>query len=168
MQIRIAGTINDSIVDGPGIRFTVFTQGCFHNCLGCHNPQTHNPKLGKLVDIDEIMEDIKRNPLLSGVTLSGGEPFEQVSEILELIEKIKEIGLDVIIYSGYTYKELIAKNNLEINKILDLSDYLIDGKFEITKKSYQLLFKGSSNQRIIDLNKSRLMNKLVESDFSDY
>ena len=168
MLIRIAGTVNDSIVDGPGIRFTVFTQGCFHNCPGCHNPQTHNPKVGRDVEIDEIIKDIKKNPLLSGVTLSGGEPFEQVPEILELIEKIKELGLDVIIYSGYTYEALISKNNSQINKVLELTDYLIDGKFEIAKKSYSLLFRGSSNQRIIDLNKSRLMNELVETDFSDY
>lgn len=168
MEIRISGLVNDSIVDGPGFRYTVFTQGCLFNCQGCHNPQTHDTKGGRLIDIDDIIDAVKKNPLLSGVTISGGEPFLQISEVLELVQKIKNLNLDVIIYTGYTFEELNKMNNKKINEILSLADYLIDGRFVLSKRSLELLFRGSSNQRIIDLHKSFKDNEIVESDFSDY
>ena len=106
MKIRVSGIITDSIVDGPGFRHVVFTQGCNHNCKGCHNPQTHDLNGGYFKEIDEIIEDIKNNPLLKGLTLSGGEPFLQPKECLMLAKKTKELGKDVLAYSGYTYEEL--------------------------------------------------------------
>lgn len=168
MEIRIAGVVDESTVDGPGIRYTVFTQGCLHNCFGCHNPKTHPLNGGQALEIDTIISNIKKDPLISGVTISGGEPFLQPKEILELTIKSKEIGKNVIIYTGYTYEELVSLNNEFINEVLKSADYLVDGKFEINKKSYTLLFKGSSNQRIIDLKKTILDGKISEIDFSKY
>jgi anaerobic ribonucleoside-triphosphate reductase activating protein len=168
VKIKLAGLIDESIVDGPGLRYTVFTQGCHHHCLGCHNPKTHDPDKGYYLEIDEIINRIKNNPLISGVTISGGEPFLQIPELYELVSKTKALGLDSIIYTGFTYEELIAKNEPYILNILAIADYLIDGRFEISKKSYVLLFKGSSNQRIIDLKETKLQKKIVQKDFSVY
>lgn len=168
MEIRISGLVNDSIVDGPGLRYTVFTQGCLFNCKGCHNPQTHDLNGGRLIKINEIINEIKKNPLLSGVTISGGEPFLQVPEILALVQEIKKLNLDVIIYTGYTFEELNAMNDDKINEIISLADYLIDGRFNLSLRSLELVFRGSSNQRIIDLKKTLKNNKVIETDFSDY
>ena len=107
MKIKIAGLVNDSIVDGPGLRFSVFMQGCLHNCLGCHNPETHDPEKGKWQDTEEILNKIKQNPLLDGVTFTGGEPFMQPIPLNEMVTEVKKMGLDVIIYSGYTYEKLM-------------------------------------------------------------
>ncbi|NLU51740.1 MAG: anaerobic ribonucleoside-triphosphate reductase activating protein [Clostridiaceae bacterium] len=155
-MVRIAGIIGESIVDGPGIRFVVFAQGCKHNCPGCHNPQTHSFIGGKLVSIDSIIEEIKKNPLLDGVTLSGGEPFEQAEVLAELARKVKEMGLNVMTYTGYTFEELISESGKDKgwDKLLCETDILVDGRFEIDKKSLLLKFRGSSNQRIIDVKKS--------------
>ena len=109
MELRIAGTVNDSIVDGPGIRFTVFTQGCPHGCPGCHNPQTHDFLGGTVTDTDELLEKIKSNPLLDGVTFSGGEPFAQAQALAHLGRQIKELGMDVITYTGYTFRAALCR-----------------------------------------------------------
>lgn len=154
-KIRIAGTVNDSIVDGPGIRFTIFTQGCNHHCKNCHNPQTRDLNDGFVVSIEDILKDIKKNPLLQGITISGGEPFLQSEECLELVKETKEFNseLDVIIYSGYTYDELIefASKNKNMRDLLEICDYLVDGKYEEDKRDLSLKFRGSKNQKIINL-----------------
>lgn len=155
-KIRIAGIEEESIVDGPGIRFVVFTQGCKHNCIGCHNPESHSFTAGKLIDIEEILEMIKDNPLLDGVTLSGGEPFEQSRECSILARKVKELGLNIVSYTGYTLEQILSKE--EFKPLLEETDILIDGKFEIGEKSLLLKFRGSKNQRIIDLRKFRKKN----------
>lgn len=151
MKLRVAGIIEESIVDGPGIRLVVFTQGCKHNCIGCHNPETHSFTGGKLIDIDSIVHMVKSNPLLDGITLSGGEPFEQVKECAILAKKVKELGLSVVTYTGYTFEEILKDRNLR--ELLKYTDILIDGKFDIRKKSLILKFRGSTNQRIIDVKK---------------
>ncbi|NLY85122.1 MAG: anaerobic ribonucleoside-triphosphate reductase activating protein [Tissierellia bacterium] len=151
MKLRVAGIIEESIVDGPGIRLVVFTQGCKHNCIGCHNPETHSFTGGKLIDIDSIVHMVKSNPLLDGITLSGGEPFEQVKECAILAKKVKELGLSVVTYTGYTFEEILKDRNLR--ELLIYTDILIDGKFDIRKKSLILKFRGSTNQRIIDVKK---------------
>jgi len=164
MKIKLAGTANDSIVDGPGIRYTIFVQGCPHKCDGCHNPHTHDFNGGKLSDTDKLFEEIKANPLLSGVTFSGGEPFCQAKELVFLGQQIKEIGLDIITYTGFQF-EYLLENSTEENgykALLEVCDFLVDGKFDITKKDYLLKFKGSSNQRIIDCKKSLASGKVVE------
>lgn len=148
-QIRIAGIEDESIVDGPGIRMVIFTQGCNHNCEGCHNPESHSFHGGKLIDIEEILNMIKENPLLDGITLSGGEPFEQALECSILAKKVKELGLNVITYTGYTFEEILGNENFK--ELLLQTDTLIDGKFDIKQKSLMLKFRGSKNQRIIDV-----------------
>lgn len=155
-KIRIAGYETESIVDGPGIRFVVFTQGCSHNCEGCHNPDTHNFSGGNLVEIDNIINMIKSNPLLDGITISGGEPFEQPLQAGVLANKVKNLGLNVITYTGYTFEEILLKMKTfkDYEKLLLSTDILIDGCFDISKKDLTLPFRGSANQRIIDVRKS--------------
>ena len=165
-QIKIAGIIKESIVDGPGIRLVVFTQGCVHNCIGCHNPETHSFTGGYYMGIEDIVEMVKRNPLLDGITLSGGDPFLQGNACAVLANRIKDIGLNVITYTGYTFEEII--NEMEINhswkELLLATDILIDGKFDINKKSLLLKFRGSKNQRIIDVKKSLENNRIAIAD----
>jgi anaerobic ribonucleoside-triphosphate reductase activating protein len=166
MNIRIAGIIKESIVDGPGIRYVVFAQGCKHNCPGCHNPQTHSFSGGKLIGIDQIIEQIKRNPLLDGVTFTGGEPFEQAEQFAELGRRAQEMGLSVMVYTGYLYEVIISKKDLNSgwSKLLEVADILVDGPFIEAEKDYLLKFRGSKNQRIIDLNKTRLTGTVVLTD----
>ena len=162
MKIRIAGLVQDSIVDGPGLRLTVFFQGCKHNCKGCHNPETHAMDGGYDIDIDEIVEMARSNPLLSGVTLSGGEPLLQLEGAIELARKINELGLNVICYSGYTWEYLISEDRYR--ELLGLLKYLIDGKFILEKRSLMLNFRGSENQRIINVKKSLEENAVIEEE----
>ena len=159
--LRIAGIIRESIVDGPGIRFAVFGQGCPHNCQGCHNPDSHDFKGGYDCAIDKILEEIDKNPLLKGVTFSGGEPFCQAEEFAELGEKIRERGLSVVTFTGYTYEELLDLSNESINRLLEVTDLLIDGRYEADKRDLTLKFRGSSNQRIIDMKKTRETGSMV-------
>lgn len=164
MNLRIAGTINDSIVDGPGIRFTIFTQGCPHRCKGCHNPQTHDLYGGKIVTIDSLIIQIQSNPLLDGVTFSGGEPFLQAESLAELGKYIHaHTSLNIVTYTGYTFEELLSVSNVDkaCMRLLEESDILIDGLFIESEKSYELRFKGSSNQRCINVKDSLLQNKIV-------
>lgn len=152
MELRIAGTANDSIVDGPGIRFTIFTQGCPHRCEGCHNPQTHDFSGGTIADTEELLKKIMANPLLDGVTFSGGEPFCQAESLAELGSKIKALGLNIVTYTGYTFEELYADRQKNcFGELLSVTDYLIDGPFILAQKDWEIKFRGSSNQRIIDV-----------------
>lgn len=165
MELRIAGTANDSIVDGPGIRFTVFTQGCPHHCGGCHNPQTHDFSGGEAVDTDELLEKIKANPLLDGVTFSGGEPFCQAQALASLGSEIKKLGLDIVTYTGYDFEELYENRDKNgWGELLAVTDFLIDGRFEIAKKDWTSRFRGSSNQRYLDCQASLSSGKPVETE----
>jgi anaerobic ribonucleoside-triphosphate reductase activating protein len=165
-KIKIAGIIKESIVDGPGIRLVVFAQGCVHNCIGCHNPETHSFSGGYYIEIDEIVEMVKKNPLLDGITLSGGDPFVQAKACANLANRIKNMGLNVVTYTGYTFDEIIKE--MEINhsweQLLYSTDILIDGPFDIDKKSLLLKFKGSENQRIIDVKRSLEKNNIILAD----
>lgn len=154
--LRLAGVIKESIVDGPGIRFVIFCQGCSHGCPGCHNPETHDPKGGIEYDFDKILDAITANPLIKGVTFSGGEPFEQAEGLALLAERIREKGYDIWTYSGYTFEQLWerAKTDPAVKKLLEGCSVLIDGPFVEEKKTLNLPFRGSSNQRIIDVAKS--------------
>ncbi|WP_026394217.1 anaerobic ribonucleoside-triphosphate reductase activating protein [Acetobacterium malicum] len=163
-KVRIAGIVKESIVDGPGIRFVVFAQGCKHHCDGCHNPATHDFNGGNLVDIETIINEMKKNPLLDGITLSGGEPFEQPEGFSELARRSKELGYHVMTYTGYTYETLTKKKDEQRLRLLKNTDILVDGKFEAAQKSLMLKFRGSKNQRIIDMNKSRRENRLTLSE----
>lgn len=154
MKISLSGIAGDSIVDGPGIRLTIFTQGCPHHCPGCHNPQTHDPEGGSWGDTDDIAAAMAENPLLDGITLSGGEPFLQPVPCLALAKAAHDLGLNVWTYTGYTWEALLAEADAERLALLRETDVLIDGPFLLAERSLDLRFKGSRNQRIIDVKKS--------------
>lgn len=163
--IRINGYVNDSVVDGPGLRFAIFTQGCPWKCPGCHNPSTWSLDGGYYIELDNLVDIWRKNPLLQGITLSGGEPFLWKEEMLYLIERAKETDLDIVIYTGFIYEDLINKKDPVINKILLLSDYLIDGPFKLELiSSGKTLFRGSSNQRIIDLKKTNELGRIITTE----
>ena len=155
-RLRIAGIEPESFVDGPGIRMTIFTQGCHHNCPGCQNPQTHDFNGGHFIDIDEIVAMIDENPLLDGITFSGGDPMDQAEALIPLARIIKERGLNLVIFTGYTYERLmeLSVGRPGLFELLSFADILIDGPFIMAKKSLELKFRGSSNQRIIDVPRS--------------
>lgn len=161
MKIRIAGVVNDSIVDGTGMRFTVFTQGCPHHCPGCHNPQTHDFAGGSESDTDELIRRFRRNPLLDGITLSGGEPFAQSEACLLLAQAAHASGLNVWSYSGYTYEELLNGKE-EWRNLLKELDVLVDGPFILEKRTLECKFRGSTNQRLIDVQASLKAGKVIE------
>lgn len=156
-RVRVAGIIPESVVDGKGIRCTVFVQGCLHDCRGCHNPHTHSLAGGEVMPLCDITAIIENNPLLDGITLSGGEPFLYPAELADLCEWAHESRLNVWCYTGYTFEELLelAQKDGEISRLLDGIDVLIDGRFEEDKKNLLLKFRGSENQRVIDLKKMR-------------
>jgi anaerobic ribonucleoside-triphosphate reductase activating protein len=159
-MLNLAGLVIDSIVDGPGIRVTVFMQGCSHHCKGCQNAETWSYEGGTKLSVLDVFELIKKNPLASGVTFSGGEPFDQASELKLLSEKIKNLGYEVASYSGYTFEELL-NGTKEQKELLETIDILVDGKFVLEEKSLEVPFRGSKNQRIINVNKSLKAGKVV-------
>ena len=162
-KLRISGIMNDSIVDGPGLRYTIFTQGCPHNCEGCHNPQTHPLKGGKMINIKKIIKEIDNSPLLSGVTFSGGDPFIQAKNLVPVAKFVKEKGLELACYTGYLFEQLISGEIAYAKELLSYVDILIDGKFVISQKSLDCKFKGSRNQRTIDVQASLKENKAIIS-----
>lgn len=159
MDIRIAGTVNDSIVDGPGFRYTVFTQGCPHDCPGCHNPQTHDFAGGHMADTEALLAQMADNPLLDGLTLSGGEPFAQIEPCACLARGARALGLNVWVYSGYTFEALLKRPEAE--ELLRACDVLVDGPFLLAQRTLELRFRGSRNQRLIDLPKSLAAGKAI-------
>lgn len=161
MDIRIAGAVNDSIVDGPGLRYTVFTQGCPHHCPGCHNPNTHAFDGGRVEDTDALIAAIRENPLLDGLTLSGGEPFCQPEACALLAEAAKARGLNVWAYTGYTLETLRAMHDRHIDRLLNSVDVLVDGRFELAERSLDLYYCGSRNQRLIDMNKTKEQGGII-------
>lgn len=161
MKLSLSGVSGDSIVDGPGIRLTVFTQGCPHHCVGCHNPQTHDPNGGAWGDTEDILAAAAQNPLLDGITLSGGDPFQQPAPCAELARGAHRLGLNVWTYTGYTWEALWAENDPERIALLCESDVLVDGPFLLAERSLELRFKGSKNQRTIDVKKSLAAGEVV-------
>lgn len=160
MKIRLADTVilKDSIVDGEGLRAVIWTQGCSHNCPGCHNPETHDFNGGVLVDTTVIKDQIKETKIQDGITLSGGDPFFQAEACADIAKFAKSLGLNVWCYTGFVFEDLI-KNSKAI-ELLNNIDVLVDGKFMIDKKSYDCKFRGSTNQRIINVKKSLKDNKV--------
>ena len=165
MKIRIAGIVDDSIVDGDGLRLSVFTQGCPHHCVGCQNPDTHSAGGGRDEDTENILARIDANPLLTGITFSGGEPFLQPAPLTRLAKEAHKRGLDVWSYTGYTLEELLAKKNPAIDALLRELDVLVDGPYEERLRDLTLNFRGSSNQRIIDMNAFRKTGKIRTLEF---
>lgn len=161
--IRLAGVVRESIVDGPGLRFVVFCQGCPHGCKGCHNQETHDFQGGYDCEISKIVDAVEKDPLLDGVTFSGGEPFCQPEAFCSLAEALKKMrpDLNLMAYSGYTYEELTAMKSEAVDKLLSMLDLLVDGRYVQDKRDLTLLFRGSSNQRVIDMNLTRREGKAV-------
>lgn len=157
--IRLAGIVRESITDGPGIRFVVFCQGCPHHCEGCHNQETWSFDGGKDVPIESILEAIDANGLINGVTFSGGEPFEQAKGFVALAKEIKKRNLGIMIYTGYKYEDLIARNDDDINQLIHMADLIVDGPFILSERNISLKFRGSNNQRIIDVAETEKMKE---------
>ena len=160
MKIRLAAPNiqKDSVVDGEGIRAVIWTQGCSHNCPGCHNPETHSLWGGKLIEVQEVIEQMNANPLSDGLTLSGGEPFFQPYACAEIAKAAKDRGLSVWCYTGYRLDELNTIHGAE--ELLKHVDVLVDGRFIQSLRSLDLDFRGSSNQRVIDMNAYRQTGKI--------
>lgn len=149
LVLRLAALTQDSAVDGPGLRLAVFAQGCPHACPGCHNPKTHDPDGGYDTTVGAVLREVQRNPLLSGVTLSGGEPFLQPEQMTALAQAAKSMGLSIWVYSGWLFEELLERT--EARALLESCDVLVDGPYIKAQKSYDALWRGSLNQRLIDL-----------------
>ena len=167
MKIRLAAPLQtDSIVDGEGIRTVIWTQGCMHNCVGCHNPETHDFGKGFFMDVEELKKEIMEIKYQDGITLSGGDPLYQIEPALEIAKYAKEINLNVWCYTGFRFENLIerAKTDKSLYNLLKNIDVLVDGKFEEDKKSLNLAFRGSENQRIIDVQESLKNNKVITID----
>ncbi len=148
-KINLNGILHDSVVDGPGLRTVIFTQGCKHKCRGCHNVDSWSLKENQIYFVDDLIKKIITDTPTKKVTLSGGEPFLQQHQILKIAKSLKEKNFHICIYSGYTYEQLIKE---DINKlILSYCDILVDGKYVEEKKDISLSMKGSTNQKIINL-----------------
>ena len=159
LSIRIADIVQDSIVDGRGIRMTIFVQGCPHHCEGCHNPHTHDPSGGTEVKVSEIIEQMRSNPLLDGITFSGGEPFEQRAAVMYIAKAACDLGLTVWCYTGYTWEEIWQ--DYRKSEMLEYIDVLVDGRFILEQRSLELKWRGSKNQRVIDVFESLCADQIV-------
>ena len=167
MKIRLAAYLqSDSIVDGEGIRTVIWTQGCPHHCLGCHNPETWIFDGGALIDIDEVCEIIDTLEGQDGITFSGGDPFMQSKACSEIAKYARSKGLNIWAYTGYNYEDLIhlSEKKKEIMDFLNEIDVLVDGRFILEKKSFTCIFRGSTNQRVIDVKQSLKKKKIVLVD----
>lgn len=160
-MLELSSIVTDSIVDGPGIRTTVFCQGCPHRCSGCHNPDTWEFGCGTPMEEEAILEIVKQNPLCRGVTFSGGEPFAQAEGFRKLGRLLKEAGYEVAAYSGYTFEQLLGGTQAQ-RQLLQTIDVLIDGPYRQEERSLELSFRGSRNQRILDIPRSLLEGRAVE------
>lgn len=165
--MKIIKIFRETISDGPGFRYSIYFSGCTHYCKGCHNPDTWKGDIGEDLTpeyMDRIIDEIRKNPLLDGVTLSGGDPFFRPEELLEFLRRLKgEIDIDVWSYTGYTYEELM-KNQIT-RECLEYIDTLVDGKFTQELFNPELFYRGSSNQRIIDVKASRENNEVIERNY---
>lgn len=159
-MLKVAGFEKESIVDGPGLRYVIFLQGCNHHCEGCHNPQTHDINGGRLVSIDEVYDDIVSTPIITGVTFSGGEPFLQAKNLIPLARKLRG-KYHLMCYTGFLYEQLMDNNDVYVQQFLSLLDILVDGPFILKLKSLNCKFRGSTNQRIIDIQQSSAQNVVL-------
>lgn len=164
-MLDLSGIVGDSIVDGPGIRTTIFCQGCPHHCPGCHNPETWEFGVGTQVSVEELLETVVSNPLCRGVTFSGGEPFAQPESFAKLARLLKARGYEVASYSGYTFEQLLRGTAAQ-RALLETIDILIDGPFLQAEKSLEISFRGSRNQRILDVPASLKAGQAVKTTSS--
>jgi anaerobic ribonucleoside-triphosphate reductase activating protein len=160
--LRIGGIERESIVDGPGFRYAVFVQGCDFRCPGCHNPRLQPFEGGQEISIQEVLCDIKKNSLLDGITLSGGDPFTQAAPCACLAEQVRSLGLSVVTFTGYLWEDLIASGREDWLHLIKYTNILIDGPFVMALRNLDLRFRGSTNQRLIDVQRSLAAEKPVE------
>lgn len=160
--MRIYGLVQDSIVDGPGFRFVCFVQGCPHHCPGCHNPDSHDPTGGREMDVEEVAAQMLSNPLTDGLALSGGEPMEQAAACLRLAERAHGAGLNVWCYTGYTLEHLLQEGTTDQRALLEQVDVLVDGPFLLAERTLSLPWRGSRNQRLLDVPASLAAGQPVE------
>lgn len=155
--IRLAADLQtDSIVDGPGLRAVIWTQGCAHNCAGCHNPQTHDFNGGGLVPVEAVCDAIDELEYHTGITFSGGDPMYQPEACAKIAEYAKNKGYNIWVYSGFTFEELMKLSETKpiYREFLENIDVLVDGRFILEERNLNLLFRGSKNQRLIDMKKT--------------
>ena len=157
--MRVSGVTYESLVDGPGLRVVLFVQGCRHGCFGCHNPESHDEDGGKEYTVPQVIRMLKKpgpgRKLVRGLTFSGGEPFLQAGDLATIAFEAKRIGWDVTTYTGFVYEDLKNQGDADVQALLELTDYLIDGPFEHDKRDLNLKFRGSYNQRVVDMNATR-------------
>ena len=173
MKIRLASYLQpDSIVDGEGVRTVIWTQGCPHHCKGCHNKETWSFNGGALIDVSEVVLELKKLKGQDGITLSGGDPVYQSEACYIISKEAHKLGLNVWCYTGYTYEEMLKNESMK--KLLTEIDVLVDGKFILDEKSYNIYYRGSRNQRIIDVPLSLKEGKIIliekymmDKDYSD-
>ena len=165
--MKIIKIFKETISDGPGFRYSIYFSGCTHYCKGCHNPETWKGDTGDILDekyMAKIISDINNNPLLDGVTLSGGDPFFNPSELLEFLRRLKdETNIDIWAYTGYTLEQLME--DAVKRECLNYIDTLVDGKFDGDRFNPELFYRGSSNQRIIDVKSSLEKNTIIERNY---
>ncbi len=164
--MNMAGFYDESISNGLGWRAVLFVSGCPHNCPGCQNKMAQNYSYGEQFDKQKIIDRICDNSLLKGITISGGEPLckENVGAVLDFIKDVKKVrpNFNVWCYSGYTIEELKNRNDKITNEALNEIDVLVDGRFVQEKRDPNLKFRGSSNQRILDVKKTMKENQIVQ------
>ena len=158
MKIRLASDLQTgSIVDGEGLRAVIWTQGCIHNCYGCHNPSTHSKNGGFLTDTEVINHELDSLTLEDGITFSGGDPMMQIDACLDIARHANKLGLNIWCYTGYTFEQLLKMSEIKpsLKEFMSFIDVLVDGKFVLSQRSLNLKFRGSRNQRIIFFDKPK-------------
>jgi anaerobic ribonucleoside-triphosphate reductase activating protein len=159
--LRIGGIEPESIVDGPGFRYAVFVQGCDFRCPGCHNSQLQCFEGGREAAIESMLCDIQENPLLDGLTLSGGDPFTQAAACAALAERVRALGLSVVTFTGYLWEDLLASGREDWLRLVAASDIIVDGPFIMALRDIELRFRGSANQRLIDVQRSLAAGRAI-------
>ena len=159
--LRIGGIEPESIVDGPGFRYALFVQGCDFRCPGCHNSQLQTFSGGREITSGEVLRDIQANPLLDGLTLSGGDPFTQAAACAALAEQVRGMGLSVVTFTGYLWEDLLASGREDWLRLIEASDVVVDGPFIMALRDLDLRFRGSANQRLIDVGRSLASGRAV-------
>ena len=160
--LRAGGIEPESIVDGPGFRYALFVQGCHFRCPGCHNAHLQTCSGGMEMSINEVLRDIKANPLLDGLTLSGGDPFTQAAPCAALAEAVRGLGLSVVTFTGYLWEDLLTSGREDWLRLIEASDLIVDGPFVMALRDLDLRFRGSANQRLIDVRRSLAAGRAVE------
>lgn len=160
--MRLSGITPESVVDGPGLRFVVFAQGCPHQCPRCHNPESWPCDAGKEFSVRQVIRLLNQKKRIKrGITFSGGEPFLQAAELAQVALAARQMGWDVVTYTGFTYEQLMEDNDADRKALLAASDILIDGKYIHKLRDLGLPFRGSSNQRVIDVMATQKNGRVV-------